>query len=173
MNVPPPDSGPNAGATEHRYPPRAFVRDYLLAGAGLAIAVLPFVFARPGHTATVILSIFGGLALILAFRTVRRQLARYTLSAEGFRWGRHGLDWRELAGVRLRHFTTRRAEPGSGWMELRLTGGGARVTVDSDLEGFLSVARAAHGAACANGLDFDFVTETNFRALGLEPQAPA
>lgn len=173
MSTPLPSPGPDTGTTEHRYPPRPLVRDYLMAGVGLAIALLPFIFARPGQTATVVLGVFGGLAGFLGLRTARRQAARYRLSGEQFAWGRHGLAWRDIAGVRLRHFTTRRAEPGSGWMELRLTGPGSRVTIDSELDGFLAVARAAHGAACARGITFDSATEDNFRALGLEASDPA
>ena len=163
------DSGPEAAATEHRYPPRALVRDYLLAGAGLAMALTPFIFARPGQTAAVILGVFGVLAGFLALRTARRQMVRYTLSATDFRQGGRRLAWGDISGVRLRHFTTRRAEPGSGWMELRLTGPSIRITVDSELDGFLAVARAAHGAAQAKGFTFDPATEANFSALGLEP----
>ncbi len=167
MSTPPPGPWPDTVSTEHRYPPRALVRDYLLAGAGLAIAGAPFIFARPGPTAMVVLGIIGGLAGALALRTASRQVARYTLSATGLGRGGHGLAWGDLAGVRLRHFSTRRAEPGSGWMELRLAGPGTRITVDSELDGFLEVARAAHGAAVAKGLTFDPATEANFRALGL------
>ena len=167
MSTPP--SGPcrETVSTEHRYPARALVRDYLLAGAGLAIAGAPFIFARPGPTAMVVLGIMGGLAGALAWRTARRQVARFTLSATGLGRGGHDLAWGDLAGVRLRHYATRRAEPGSGWMELRLAGPGNRITVDSELDGFLAVARAAHGAGIAKGLTFDPTTEANFRALGL------
>jgi hypothetical protein len=144
-----------------------------LAGAGLVIALTPFIFARPGQTATVVLGIFGALAGFLALRTVRRQTARYTLSANGFGRGGQGFTWGDLVGIRLRHFTTRRSEPGSGWMELRLVGPGTRITIDSELDGFLAVARAAHGAACAKALNFDSTTEANFRALGLDAPGPA
>jgi len=99
-------------------------------------------------------------------------VARYSLSATGLGRGRHGLAWGDLAGVRLRHYSTRRAAPGSGWMELRLAGPGIRITVDSELDNFLAVARAAHGAARAKGLRFDAATEANFRALGLAGPGP-
>jgi hypothetical protein len=168
-----PAPGPDAVSTEHRYPPRALVRDYLLAAAGLAVALSPFIFARPGQTATVVLGVFGGLAGFLALRTARRQVARFTLSATDFRRGGQCLTWGDIAGVRLRHFTTRQGEPGSGWMDLRLAGSGTRITVDSELDGFLAVAQAAHGAARAKGLTFDPTTEANFHALGLDaPSAP-
>ncbi len=172
MSTAPTDPRPDAVSTEHRYPTGTLVRDYLLAGVGLAIALSPFIFARPGPTAMVVFGIMGGLAGFLALRTGRRQVARYTLSTTGLGRGGHRLAWGDLAGVRLRHFSTRRAEPGSGWMELRLAGPGTRITVDSELHGFLAVARAAHGAAVAKGLNFDPTTETNFRALGLDCPGP-
>ncbi len=167
MTTLPPGRRADTPFTEHRYPPRSLVRDYLLAAAGLAIALTPFVFARPGTTAMVILGIVAALGGFLALRTGRRQVARFTLSASGFARGGQGLAWGDLAGVRLRHFSPRRAAAGSGLMELRLAGPGIRITVDSELEGFLAVARAAHGAAAAKGLRFDAATEANFRALGL------
>ncbi len=172
MSTAPTDPPPDTDSTEHRYPLRALVRDYLLAAAGLAITLTPFVFAEPGTTAMVILGIVAGLAGFLALRTGRRQVARYSLSAIGLGRGRHGLAWGDLAGVRLRHYSTRRAAPGSGWMELRLAGPGIRITVDSELDDFLAVARAAHGAARAKGLRFDAATEANFRALGLAGPGP-
>ena len=173
MNTPPPDPGPDAVSTEHRYPPRGLVRDYLLVAAGLAITLSVLALAQPGRTAMAVLGVLGALSGFLALRTARRQVLRYTLSAAGFGRGRHGLPWQDLAGVRLRHFTTRRAGAGSAWMELRLAGPGARITVDSELDGFLAVARAAHRAAIAKGLTLDPATVANFRALGLDDPGPA
>ena len=100
----------------------------------------------------VTLGIVAAAAGFLGLRAGRRQVARYALSATGFARGGQGLTWGEITGVRLRHFSTRRAAPGSGLMELRRAGPGVRITVDSELDGFLAVARAAHGAARTKGL---------------------
>jgi hypothetical protein len=53
-------------------------------------------------------------------------------------------------------------------MELRLTGPKRRITLDSGLDGFSDIVRAAHAAALANGLEFDPVTLANLQALGLD-----
>ncbi len=115
-----------------------------------------------------IFAVIGGLAALLAVRTLLRQRARYHFSPRSLGIGRRVLPWAEVAAVRLRHFATRRSEPGGGWMELRISGPAGRIVLDSDLDGFLDVARAAHGAARANGLALDEASQDNFRALGLD-----
>lgn len=152
---------------EFRYTGRALRGDYAKAGIGLAITVPPLAIAEPGPVA---MAVLGTLALLFAYlgiRNLRRQASRFLLSEAGLRRGRDGIAWRELERLRLRHFGSRKGAPGSGWMELRLAAGGARITVDSELDGFLAIARAAHGAALDRRLVLDAATRANFRALGL------
>ncbi|MDH3241677.1 MAG: hypothetical protein OEO83_13545 [Alphaproteobacteria bacterium] len=151
----------------YRYMRSALVKDYLLASAGLALGLLPFVLAEPGRIAGAILAAIGMLATFLLLRTVRRHAAVFVLGAKSLSAGGRPLAWRELAGLRLRHFATRRDQPGGGWMELRLRGAGQRITVDSGLDGFSDILRAAHAAALANGVKFDPVTAANLTAFGL------
>ncbi|MDX1483690.1 MAG: hypothetical protein R3229_04335 [Alphaproteobacteria bacterium] len=165
----PPDHVPAGTATTtHRYPAGSLTRDYLLAAAGLAIAVAPSVFAEPGRVAMIIFGAIGGLSLLLALRTFRRQTCRFLLSADWLEGGGRRLSWEEVTGVRLKHFATRRSEPSDGWMELSLKSPAGRVKVDTDLDGFLAIARAAHGAVLANRLRLDPASVANFRALGLD-----
>ena len=127
MNVTPRDTG-GMEATEHRYPMGTLYRDYLLAGTGMAIALSTLALAQPGRTAAVILGALGVLSMVLGLRTRSRQTSRVALSAASLRRGRLVLPWDGLTDLRLRHFTTRRTEPGGGWMELRLSGPGGRIT---------------------------------------------
>jgi hypothetical protein len=53
-------------------------------------------------------------------------------------------------------------------MDMRLRGAGTRITIDSELDGFLDIARRAARAAVANGLTLSEATRANFRALGIE-----
>lgn len=153
-------------STPYRYSRAALVKDGMLAAAGLAFAVLPFLLARPGRVAAVVLGAIGLLSLVLGLRTWRRRAARFVLSADGLRHGRAVLAWEKMTRLRLRHFATRREA--AGWMELTLSGPGRRVTLDSGLDGFSEITRAAFGAALANDLAFDPATQANLRALGLK-----
>lgn len=152
----------------YRYTRAVLVKDYLLGAAGLALGLLPFVLADPGRVAGVILGAIGLLSAFLLLRTSRRHAAVVLVGAESLSQGGRTLAWQELSGLRLRHFATRRDQPGGGWMELRLRGASQRITMDSGLEGFSDILRAALAAALANGVDFDPVTIANLQALGLK-----
>jgi hypothetical protein len=152
----------------YRYTRAALVKDYLLGAAGLALGGLPFALAAPGRVAGTILAVILLLSVFLLLRAARRHAAVFLLNAESLTYGGGTLPWRELSGLRLRHFATRRDQSGGGWMELRLRGTGQRVTMDSGLDGFSDILRAAHAAALANGLSFDPVTTANLQAMGLE-----
>jgi len=158
----------------YRYTRAALAKDYLLGAAGLALGGLPFVLADPGRIASYILAAVLLLAGFLFLRTARRHAAVFLVSADALSHGRRILPWRELRGLRLRHFATRRDQPGAGWMELRLRGTALRFKIDSGLDGFSEVLRAAHAAALANGVRFDPATAANLQASGLEvPQEEA
>lgn len=153
---------------EFRYSLRRLRGDYLRATAGLAITVPPLVFAEPGPVAVAILATLALLFAYLALRNARRHASRFVLTDEGLRRGRDAIAWADLARLRLRHFGKRRGDPGRGWMEMRLAAPGGRITLDTELDGFLAIARAAHRAAIARDLALDGATRANFRALGLE-----
>lgn len=151
----------------YRYSRAVLVKDGVLASVGLCIAVLPFLLARPGQIAAFVLGAIGVLALIFGFRTWLRGRTCFLLSADGLSRGPAKLAWDGITGFRLRHFSTRREAPDRGWMELTLSGPGGRISLDSGLEGFMEITRAAHGAALAKKVPFDPATQANLRALGL------
>ncbi len=154
-------------ATAYRYSRASLIKDGLLAAAGLALAALPFALASPGRVAAVVFGLIGVISLVLGIRTWCRRGARFVLTGDGLGRGAAVLRWADMTGLRLRHFATRREQPGGGWMELTVSAPGRRITVDAGLDGFAAVARAAHAAALANGVALDPATVVNLRALGL------
>ncbi|MCR9072192.1 MAG: hypothetical protein NXI18_10765 [Alphaproteobacteria bacterium] len=157
--------------TTHRYERSALIADYARGGVGLAVTGLPLV-ATP--LATTITVIFGGLATLFAvyvFRTWLRSAQAIEVDADGIR--RRGplsvdIAWEQLDSLSLRYFSTRRDRAG-GWMEMKVTGGGRKVAVESSIDDFETVVRHCMLVARRNELDLSETTLDNLRALGLLP----
>ena len=161
----------------HRYPAGSLKGDYIRAGIGLLITAIPL-SAGLGLIAG---AIFGGLAaLFLGFglRTLARQCTVVFVAPEGIATElllfsaplRRSLRWAEIEDVNLRFFSTERSRS-SGWMELTVKGAGTRLKIDSDLEGFETIAKTVADAAERNGLQLDPMTAENLVGLGL-PRPP-
>jgi hypothetical protein len=133
-------------------------------GAGLSGAVL----AVP--TAPAVAVVAGGLTAlfgVFALRTAARQITRYELSSAGIAeigWRRIELAWAELDALKLRYYAPRRKK-GNGWMTLTLRARDRRLTLDSTLPDFDSIASLAIAAARRNGIDLDDITVGNLAAL--------
>lgn len=154
-------------ARVHTWPARALTGDYLRAGAGLAVTAGPMLVFAPLPAAAV--AILGALAALFAWlglRTLRRQFARIEVDDDGICTGSRTVAWNVLTRVRARRFGRRQRD--GGYVEIMVAGPGARITVDSGISDFLSLARAVHSAAKANGLAQDAHTRAAFAALGLE-----
>ncbi|HLZ65802.1 MAG TPA: hypothetical protein VKQ29_06195 [Aliidongia sp.] len=151
--------------SEHRYPTRSLVEDYARGGAGLVFLAIALV---PMHW--VLHLVFGLMAvLLLSFgvRTYLRSRSRIVLDETGIAvigpW-RKRLAWTAIDGLKLRYFSTRRDRK-RGWMELRLSAAGTRLTIESQIDGFEEIVRRAAAAAAARGLAVDPSTEGNLAAL--------
>jgi hypothetical protein len=157
-----------------RYDRAALRGDYLRAALG-------FVFCGGavwlGEFRGFLAWMFGGCALVFALfgaRTALRSVAIYELTesglkrsnALGWRWSERRIAWGSLAALKLRFFSTRR-DRASGWMELSLSDGGATLRLDSHLEGFESIVRAATKAAAARRLAISDTTRSNLASLGV------
>ena len=161
--------------SRHVYPLRQLLPDYARAGAGFVAttAPLPWLAASP-----VTFWIATGLAVAFAAyggSTAVRQLTRIEADNERIRRESVGdaeLPWTELTAVDLRYYSVRRDRK-RGWMQLRVSGAGQRIVLDSALEGFGEIVRRAAEAAAARGLPLTDTTEANLRAMGIEPAAPA
>ncbi len=57
-------------------------------------------------------------------------------------------------------------------MQLRLRRRGRALVIDSTIEGFATIVRAATEAAARNGIVLGDATRTNLFALGIEPPEP-
>ena len=82
--------------------------------------------------------------------------------------------WDRLDRMKLAFYSTRRDRK-SGWMQLQLGAGGARLSLDSRLDGFDRLVRHAAIAADARGLELSQATVANLQALGIrvpEPRGP-
>ncbi len=153
----------------HRYSRRGLASDYGcgLAGAGLNGGAL---WLAGGAAYSIV--IFGGLtALFLLFtmRTAMRHRLRIEVNDEaiGPVGGSGGsLAWSRLDDVRLRYYAARRNR-GGGWMTLTLRQGRRRLSLDSTIEGFETIAERAAAAAHANGIALAPTTIANFAALGM------
>ncbi len=150
----------------HTWPVRALVGDYARAGAGFAVTFFPMLLVRHAPIAVTVLGALAALFAWLAQRTFARQRARIVAGPDGIRRGRKAIAWRDLAQVRGRRFDARRKD--GGYIELTLAAPGARITLDSRISDFVTLARAVRDAAHANGLVPDTRTRAAFAALGLE-----
>jgi hypothetical protein len=108
------------------------------------------------------------LFLIFALRTLARQVETIRVDGAGLQvtglWRRH-IGWDEVAKVSLKYYSTKRDRSG-GWMRLVLAGGGRRLALESQLEGFDAIAARVAEAVLARGLAVDKPTRENFLALG-------
>ena len=113
----------------------------------------------------------GALAVVFvvfAARTALRHMTMIRITGTGIRaLGPLGgaIEWAELSKVDLRYFSTRR-DRANGWMQLRLRDGRRRLRLDSNLDGFASIAARAADEARARGVGLDPNTSANLAALG-------
>jgi hypothetical protein len=152
------------------YPPRSLLGDYARAGIGVVLTAGLVLLTPAG---SIMSWVFGSLALLFlgfAIRTAWRHASRIEFSNERislFGPGQASFPWDALAAVKLSYYATTSDRQG-GWMQLTLNGaGGARIRIDSTLDGFVDVARRVAQAATDNGLQLSPATASNFQALGI------
>jgi hypothetical protein len=163
-----------ADTTRHAYPASAMVGDYLRAAAGLVPVGVLFATLPVGTVAAGILGGFGAIFAVFGLRTALRhgtsvEMTDTELRARGL-W-RSTIRWSELDHMRLAYYSTRRDRK-SGWMQLDLGAGGAKVRLDSRIEGFDQVVRRAAAVASVRGLALNEATWANLQALGIYVPEP-
>jgi hypothetical protein len=162
-------SGVPSDATRFSYPASAMAGDYLRAGAGLVPTVLILSTVSVGPVAGVVL---GGCAVsfgAFAIRTGMRhgssiEVDETELRTTGLRPAT--IPWDRLDRMKLAYYSTRRDRK-SGWMQLELSAGRARLSLDSRLDGFDRLVRHAAIAAAERGLQLSEATAANLQALGI------
>ncbi|HTZ35119.1 MAG TPA: hypothetical protein VMB84_03775 [Stellaceae bacterium] len=158
-----------ASATRFRYPASAMAGDYLRAAAGLVPIAIIFSTVSVGVVAGVVL---GGFAVIFGAFAIRTGLRHGTsieiddceLRTAGLR--PVTIAWNRLDRMKLAYYSTRRDRK-SGWMQLQLAAAGARLSLDSRLDGFDRLVRQAAIAAAGRGLELSEATAANLQALGI------
>jgi hypothetical protein len=156
--------------SEHRYPPRELVGDYVRAGLGLAATGGPLLFVP---ASPVMMWLLGGLAaLFLAFgaRTALRQMTVVRLDGAGITAiGPMGvsISWNDLGRLGLAYYSTRRDRT-RGWMQLSVRGSGRSLRVDSTIDGFRDIVAAAARHAEQRRLELSPATLGNLAAMGLQ-----
>ena len=162
-------SGASANVTRFSYPVSAMAGDYLRAAAGLGPTVVILGTVSVGSVAAVVLGGFAAIFGAFAIRTALRhgtglELSDTELRAVGLQHAT--IRWAELDRMKLAFYSTRRDRK-SGWMQLELGAGRARLSLDSRLDGFDRLVRQAALAAAERDLELIEATAANFQALGI------
>jgi hypothetical protein len=155
-----------AGEVELVYRRLPMVADYCRGWAGLGLTALPLFTMQPTWPVALGLSGLVGLFMGFLIQTWRRHRARVLLAPSGIALiqGRERqMAWRDLEGLRLRWFGSRRQ--GRGWLELEHRGGGTRIVMTSALDRFDDVVAEAVQAANDRGLPLEPATRANVEAL--------
>jgi hypothetical protein len=158
-----------SGTTRHVYPTAAMIGDYLRAAAGLVPTGVVFATEPVGTVAAALLGGFAAVFGIFGLRTVLRHGTRLEMSDTELRalgvWP-STINWAELDRMKLTYYSTRR-DRRSGWMQLDLSAGGARVRLDSRIAGFDRLVLRAAEAAISRSVALNEATLGNLQALGI------
>jgi hypothetical protein len=155
--------------TRYTYPPKAVVGDYLRAGAGLAVTGGPAVFVPTATPVTAILGVLAALFGIFGLRTALRQFTVIEMSDKAISMigaGKKSMAWCDVRQVRLDYYSTRRDGQG-GWMQMKISGPGGHIRIDSALDGFARLAGEAAANAAAQGIAMTETTRGNLKAMGV------
>jgi uncharacterized membrane protein len=155
--------------TRFRYPPRALAGDYLRAALGLGITGAPVLLLPTAVPVTVVLAGLSALFCFFGLRTALRQFTVVEMSDEAISVVANShkrLAWREVRELRLDHYSIRR-DGRDGWMQMRISGPGTRIRIESTLDGFDRRAARAASLATAHRVTMTDDTRGNFLALGI------
>jgi hypothetical protein len=143
--------------------------DYLRAAAGLVPSAAILATVSVGSVSGIVIGAFAAIFGAFAIRTALRHGTRIEVTEAGVRalgLRRVAIDWTALDRMKLAYYSTRRDRK-SGWMQLQLGAGRARLSLDSRLDGFDRVVRHAAIAAAAQRLDLSEATAANLQALNI------
>ena len=140
--------------------------------AGLVSGLALTIFTVPLSTLFYISVVLTALFTLFLARTAIRQGTAFAVDGEGVVARRSVLGgtwvtrigWRDMRGVRLRYFSTRR-DRSRGWLEVSIAGAGRRISADSSLDGFPALVTAVTDAAERCGLSLDGATVANLDLL--------
>ena len=157
--------------TSHRYTPRALNADLLRAGIGLFCCLVPLAAVDFGAVVTLVFAVPAALFAIFGLRTWRNRAITVRVDADGISIPSRTIAWHDLGGLKLSYFSTRRDRE-NGWMQLKIQGQNRTIALNSALEDFETVCRAAFEAARRHDIELTDASARNFAALGLGAIAP-
>jgi hypothetical protein len=160
--------------SRHRYPFAALAADYGRATAGLALTAGPIVLADAAPVVVYILAALASLFALYGLRTILHHLSSVEISDEAIEMtGPAGgmLRWRDLNAMTLKYYSTKKDRQG-GWMQLKLSGSGRTIKLDSTIGDFPRIVGRALFAARANSIALGDSTTINLTALGLTAAEP-
>jgi hypothetical protein len=155
------------------YPARALLADYARGAVGLNVCAGLIFLVNPAPAVAAALGAAALLFLVYFVRTVCRQLTHIELDETGIRAkGPLGapIRWEDLRSLRLDYYSTRSDREG-GWMQLRLRDAQHTIRIDSEVDGFAELARAAAAQARRGGAELDAATRVNLGLLGIADHA--
>lgn len=157
--------------TSHAYPLSALFGDYLRAAAGFLPASALLLFVPLAPLGAAFLSAFAAIFAVFGIKTALRQLTRIEMNETTLEFSgvqSRQISWAELERLTLAFYSTEH-DRRRGWMQLSLRSPGTTLRLDSRIEGFEKVVRAAAEAAARRQLALDSATLANLEALGIAP----
>jgi len=159
--------------TVYRYQRGRLIADYLRGGCGLAGSIAAWLLLPSIPQVHILIGGLTLLFLLFTIRTVWRQAIRIEITDQSLTlisprsafFKQEPVAWGDLMSVKLRYYSTRRNHK-HGWFTMHLAGPAARVSFDSDLDGFEELARRAARAVRDNRVAIDDTTRANLSALG-------
>ncbi|WP_339714327.1 hypothetical protein [uncultured Sneathiella sp.] len=151
------------------YPFKSLLGSYLRSFFGIVLTLVPLLLLNPISVIVYMLVFLLCAFLAYGLRTVLRHFTRFEVSGTGIVMSgpvNRRIEWKELEGFSLNYYSTRRDRE-AGWMNLKLKGGGARLSIDSTIDDFEELVRHAFRAAVRNGIVLDASTGMNLQALGI------
>lgn len=151
------------------YPLGKLVPDYLRAGVGFGLTMVPMPHAIGGHP-VVLLIVLGlaGLFGSFGFTTFLRQKSTVCTSEDGLwiegLWSK-SIRWDEVREIDLRYFSTRKDKQ-KGWLQLKIIGPAGKIRVDSNLNDFDEFLRWVVTAITRHDLAVTPIGRENFASVG-------
>jgi hypothetical protein len=155
----------------HRYPPQMLTGDYMRAGLGLLLTMVPLIVLQPtGWVVGIALFVVASVCAYFLFRTIERHRTLVAMDDDGIIM--RGLKpthlaWKDVDEVKLTYYAVRRHKADS-WMQLTLSAHGQSMQLDSRLEDFVEIVERAAEAARDNLVPLNRITQANLKALQIE-----
>ena len=153
--------------TEYRYTIRTIYLDYVRAGFGLVVTVVPMLFVPTAKPVSWALLFLLFIFVVYAGNVIIRHASVIEIRETGIRVSgplSRSIRWQELEEIRLGYFSTRR-DGTNGWLQLVLEGAGVKIRIESTLVGFTDIVRNASEVANDQGLNLSVTTRRNLELL--------